>query len=142
MIESADEFARVCTSDDPAERERAAWEAAGEGVWLEVIRRFPELRYWVAHNRTVDGEVLGRLADDADPQVRARVAMCRRLSPALQRRLAVDDDPGVRERLAWNARATCSTLAALAGDDFGAVAERARERLAAGECVEDGDRAT
>ncbi|MBB5839629.1 hypothetical protein [Kribbella italica] len=73
MIESADEFVRLRTSDDPAEFRRAAHEPAGVDTWLEVIDRFPEMRVWVAHNKTVPLAVLELLRHDADERVQRMV---------------------------------------------------------------------
>ena len=135
MIESADEFRRLRESDDPEEYRRAAHEPAPLEVWHAVMARFPKLREWVAHNKTVPAEVLAQLADDADPRVRATVATKRKLAPELQLRLASDPDESVRERLAWNARATRAALECLAADSWAVVAAHARARLAAGEYV-------
>ena len=135
MIESADEFSRLRESDDPAESHRAAHEAAPLELWRDVIARFPHLRKWVAHNKTVPQEILAELAADPDPHVRLVVAAKRKLAPDLQLRLAVDADAGVRERLAYNARATRAALERLADDPWRKVANRARARLAAGDYV-------
>ncbi|MBL9148356.1 MAG: HEAT repeat domain-containing protein [Phycisphaerae bacterium] len=135
MIESAEEFRRLRESDDPDEYRRAACDSAPPAVWRDVLARFPELREWVAHNRTVPHEVLTELASDPDPRVRWMVAAKRKLAAELQLRLAVDSDEGVRQRIAWNARATRAALERLAGDSWIVVAEHARARLAAGEYV-------
>lgn len=135
MIESADEFRRLRESDDPGEYRRAAHDSAPSEVWRDVIARFPELREWVAHNKTVPHEVLAELASDPDPRVRWTVAAKRKLGPELQLRLAADPDEGVRQRIAWNARATRAALERLADDPWAVVAEHARARLAGGEYV-------
>lgn len=135
MIESADEFARLRWSDDPAEYGRAADEPAPLEVWRDVIARFPELRKWVAHNKTVPHEMLAELATDPDASVRFFVAEKRKLAPELQILLATDPDDGVRARIAYNAKATRAALERLAEDPWHTIAERARERLAAGRYV-------
>jgi hypothetical protein len=73
MIESADEFLRLRTSEDPAEYNRAAAEAATEQTWLDAIERFPEMRFWVAQNETVPLSVLEILRHDSDERVRHMV---------------------------------------------------------------------
>ena len=135
MIESADEFRRLRESEQSDEYERAAREPAPLHVWRDVVARFPELRAWVAHNKTVPHEILAELAGDPDARVRATVAAKRKLTPEVQLQLAADPDDGVRNRLAWNARATRAVLERLAADPWAAVAERARARLSAGEYV-------
>ena len=99
MLKSAEEFRRLRVSTDPAEYRRAGHESAPLEVWLEVIRRYPDLRAWVAHNKTVPVEILAILSDDPDPHVRSFVAMKQKLPEDLQLKLARDPDDGVRDRL-------------------------------------------
>lgn len=73
MIDSADDFVRLRTSDDPADYNRAATEEAAENTWLDVIERFPEMRFWVAQNKTVPLSVLEVLRHDPDENVRHMV---------------------------------------------------------------------
>ena len=133
MIQSADEFRLLRTSDDLDEQRRAAHDEAPVAIWREIIARFPELRWWVAQNKTVPDEILAELASDADPRVRSMVAMKRKLGPELQLRLTADADESVRRQLASNARATRAALERLAVDPVAAIAEQARSRLAVGE---------
>lgn len=73
VIDSAEEFVRLRTSDDPAEYDRAARDEASEGTWREVIERFPDMRFWVAQNKTVPLSVLEVLRHDPDENVRHMV---------------------------------------------------------------------
>src|SRR5262245_28059084 len=107
MILTAEEFARLRYSDDPAEYNRAAHEEAPLEVWLAVIERYPDLREWVAHNKSVPLSILERLATDPDDKVRWTVATKRKLSHELQALLARDPDPTVRQRIACKAK--CAT---------------------------------
>jgi hypothetical protein len=43
-------------------------------VWLGVIRDYPDMRFWVAQNKTVPVSILGVLAADDDQRVRSMVA--------------------------------------------------------------------
>jgi hypothetical protein len=129
MIESAEEFVRLRTSEDPAEYRRAAVEPAPEPVWLEVVERYPEMRSWVAHNKTVPPSVLERLAGDPDPQVRRVVARKRKLDPALMARLADDPDDGVRHGVVCNASCPAEILRHMVKDRWSTVAHAARSRL-------------
>lgn len=116
MIESVEEFIRLRISEDPAEYRRAAHEPASMEVWSALIEDHPEMRFWVAQNKTIPLSILDRLARDPDPRVRSMVASKRKLSPELQLLLASDPDYSVRDRLLYNAK----------------VEERALEKLAAG----------
>jgi hypothetical protein len=129
VITTAEEFVRLRESDQPDEYQRAAHEEAPAEVWQDVISRYPHMRRWVAHNKTVPIEVLEILAKDSDPAVRSTVAMKRKLTAALQWLLAADPDEGVRERLANNAKATREALKTIAEGVSGPAAETAARRL-------------
>jgi hypothetical protein len=73
MIDSADEFRRLRVSENPEEFHRAAHDEAPVEVWLEVIRRWPDMRFWVAQNKTVPLSVLKVLVNDPDWKVRDMV---------------------------------------------------------------------
>ncbi len=57
MIESPEEFVRLRTSKDPDQYRRAAHETAPPEVWLAIIEKFPEMRQWVAHNKTILADI-------------------------------------------------------------------------------------
>jgi hypothetical protein len=128
-IESVDESTRLRLSDDPAEYHRAAHEDAPLAVWNEIVEARPDLRTWVAHNKTVPMEVLERLARDAAPEVRCAVASKRKLSSELFETLAQDVDASVRHLIACNAKTPRVLLDQLAADPESFVAETARTRL-------------
>jgi hypothetical protein len=73
VIESAEEFMRLRTSDDPSEYARAAHDEATVETWREVVERFPEMRFWVAQNKTVPLVILEELRSDPDERVRSMV---------------------------------------------------------------------
>ena len=130
MIQSAEEFVRLRTSDDPDEYTRAAREEATEAVWLDVIARFPEMRSWVAHNKTVPHSILRILSDDPDFIVRVSVAEKRKAEPDILDKLVHDPNEGVRARVACNAKAPLWVLEKLTHDPVRRIAETARERIA------------
>jgi hypothetical protein len=129
MISTAEEFIRLRTSEKPQEYLRAASEPAEVSVWLEIIDRYPEMRTWVAQNKTVPPEILNALARDADPAVRLVVAMKNKLSEDLFFLLAKDIDDGVRQRISYNKNAPRSVLEMLARDTNELVSEPASARL-------------
>jgi hypothetical protein len=73
VIESAEEFVRLWTSEDPSEYARAAHDEATVETWRDVIERFTEMRFWVAQNKTVPLVILEELRSDPDEQVRSMV---------------------------------------------------------------------
>jgi hypothetical protein len=131
MITSADEFRRLRTSSKPEEQARAASEEAPEGVWREVIQTDPEMRPWVAQNKTVPLIILRMLASDEDQRVRNMVAMKRKLDAELFALLATDEDAAVRHTIACNRSAPREVLTRLSKDEEQFVARAATERLLA-----------
>jgi hypothetical protein len=116
MIESAEQFRSLRESEQSDEYSRASHDEAPLEVWLEIIDRMPDMRFWVAQNKTVPISVLESLADDTDPRVRDMVARKRKLPESLQIKLATDSDPIVRCTLARNAKLAPRALAILAVD--------------------------
>jgi hypothetical protein len=129
MIRSAEEFVRLRQSELHEEYSRAADEDAPISVWRDVIARFPAMKEWVAHNKTVPLEILEVLATDEDARVRCVVATKRKLSTSLFERLAADSDETVRERLVWNRKTPSTIIERLTSDPSGSVREAAYMRL-------------
>jgi hypothetical protein len=129
VIATAAEFVRLRTSEDPSEYGRAAHEEAADAVWLEVIRDFPEMRTWVAHNKTVPLSILEILSRDPSAAVRSAVADKRKLTTELRQVLSRDSDAGVRARVAHNAKCEREILEALAHDEEVIVRSAAAEKL-------------
>jgi hypothetical protein len=129
MISSAEEFVELRRSERQEEYLRAAQESAPREVWLEVIRCFPDMRFWVAQNKTVPVEVLAVLAHDPDSRVRSMVAMKNKLTDDLFMLLATDQDDSVRASLAHNKKVPSEILERLSRDQSQVVSAAARERL-------------
>ena len=103
--------------EDPNEYHRAAHDEAPVEVWLDVVARMPDMRFWVTQNKTVPVEVLEQLADDPDSRVRDIVARKRKLPETLQIKLAADTELLVRSALANNANVTSRVLSMLRNDE-------------------------
>ena len=129
MIESASEFVRLRLSENREEYSRAANDAAPVEVWTEVIAAHPDMREWVAHNKTVPISILELLAADANPSVRQAVATKRKLTRQLFEALTRDPDDSVRARIAHNAKVPADLLQKLCSDAVPHVAEAARSRV-------------
>jgi hypothetical protein len=129
MIGSAAEFIRLRTSTVKAEYDRAADEPAPLDVWWELVRDHPEMKPWVAHNKTVPLEILVALAADESADVRGAVARKRKLSPELFERLAKDSEPSVRHAIANNANTPREALELLVDDPWEEVATTAKGRI-------------
>jgi hypothetical protein len=129
MITSPEEFIRLRLSEDPALYQRAATDEAPVSVWMELVAHHPDMRSWVAHNKSVPIEVLQILSKDADPDVRCVVAGKRKLTRELFEILAVDPDEGVRQRVAYNKSAPADILERLSADMIPLVADAARKQL-------------
>ena len=134
MIKSAEEFMRLRLSEKPDEYLRAAWEEAPLAVWVEVIEQYPEMRFWVAHNKTVPSGVLEILADDPCWRVRHMVASKNKLPEHIQLKLAKDDDSSVRQRVVYNKKVSLSALKILEQDIDEEIKKHALTRIAAFKC--------
>lgn len=117
MIQSAEEFVTLRTSVGSAEYDRAATEQASIETWTDVIIRFPEMRTWVAHNKTVPLEILKVLATDSNRLVRTSVAEKRKLDRELFETLSRDSDELVRQTIARNKKTPAEIIARLVRDD-------------------------
>lgn len=129
MIESADEFIRLRTSDAKDEYDRAAHDEAPVDVWWELVHKHPDMKVWVVHNKTVPHEILDALSTDTDAAVRSAIARKRKASPELLERLARDPDESVRHAVAFNAKAPEHVLEILLDDAWEPVAAAAKQRL-------------
>ena len=129
MIQSAEEFINLRESDISEDQFRASNEEAPLEVWLEVMTKFPKMRSWVAHNKTVPIKILERLAVDESIDVRAVVASKRKIPKHLQLLLAKDSCDSVREQLAYNAKCDAQILEQLANDPVTFVRTAAAKRL-------------
>jgi hypothetical protein len=69
---------------------------------VDVIRRFSEMKVWVARKNTVPPEIPLVLAGDLDSNVRAAVTMKNKLPKELFTVLAGDADDFVRQGIAYN----------------------------------------
>lgn len=116
MINSAEEFILLRKSETRDEYIQAASEDASDLVWIDVISRFPEMREWVAYNKTVPLNILEILARDENESVRAAVAMKRKLSPELFDLLSRDSSEEVRHRIACNKKSPIYILKTLTND--------------------------
>jgi hypothetical protein len=136
VIETAEEFVRLRTSQDPAEYRRAAHDPARIEVWLDVIARYPEMKSWVVNNKTVPIEILRLLADDNDPSIRRDVLRKNKvlgrngIDRPLVEKFSRDPDEVVRADVAGNRDTPRDIVERLAEDPSSWVHIRARERLA------------
>ena len=130
MIHSAEQFVALRSSAEIADYQQAATEQATFETWADVIARFPEMRTWVAHNKTVPLEILRILSKDADRVVRGSVADKRKLDHELFESLSRDPDETVRQRIAYNKRTPADIIERLTSDESPFVrdaASRARQ---------------
>ena len=129
QIASAEDFVRLRTSEDPDEYRVAANGIASDEVWLDVISRYPEMKEWVAHNKTVPLVILEKLLADADPGVRSVVATKRKLADAMFEKLASDPEVSVRLALSYNAKLPSRLIEQLKRDPESAVREALNSRV-------------
>ena len=128
MITSAEEFVALRSSSIKSEYDRAATEEAPISVWRDVIKKYPEYRRWVSHNKSVPLEILEELCQ-FDSTVRQFVAAKRKLSPAMLEVLSRDESYVVRIAVAANKKAPIAVLERLLNDESKHVSRAARYNL-------------
>lgn len=125
-INSADEFKSLCeASDDTTLFSRTATDE----IWLDILRKYPELSICVAGNKTLSETLIDQLSTDKNPDVRWRIAMKRRLTLTIFNRLANDPDSTVRHRIACNPKTPRELLLQLTLDSDALVLDAASKRV-------------
>ena len=104
MIKSPEEFRKLRLSDNLEEQSRSVLEPAELQTWFKVIEKYPDLKKWVAHNKTIQIEVLEHLAKDKDVGVRCVVARKRKINHQIFDSLKADKDETVRHALICNTK--------------------------------------
>lgn len=100
-------------------------------VWQVLIRHFPDLRYWAAHQPHCPEAIIRALAAGADWRSRFRVAERRDLPTDLFEVLARDRDEAIRRAISCNQKAPLSLVEVLSHDPVESVARVARSHLEA-----------
>jgi hypothetical protein len=128
-IQSAAEFISLRNSQAIEEYTRAAHDDASLDVWWQIIEEHPEMRFWVAYNKTIPLEVLQVLAGDEDARVRGMVARKRKLDSGTLERLATDDNDAVRASVARHRKTPVEVLLWMLNDRWHEVRDTAKARL-------------
>lgn len=128
MINSAEEFIALRSSDLKSEYDRAAMEEVPISVWREIIIKYPNYRRWVSHNKPVPLEILEELCI-FDSTTRQSVARKRKLSLAMFELLSKDVSDVVRVAIAANRKTPIAILEQLLTDKDEDVASVARLNL-------------
>ena len=102
MISSAEEFKKLRTSKSVEEQRLSTLESADIKVWYDVIQKFPDLKEWVIHNKTIQIEILEYLATDEDQKIRYAIAKKRKINKKIFDLLKTDSDETVRHALISN----------------------------------------
>ncbi|MFB7429629.1 hypothetical protein ACFC0K_40900 [Streptomyces hydrogenans] len=128
-IKTAADFVRLVESDDPEERQLAAWDDAPLPVWKSVIENYPDMRFWVAHNRTTPAEILRTLAGDSDWRVRHRIASRASCPGEILEMLSRDSHDSVASAVAGHPRTPVAAIQHLADHPWNQVREKAIRQL-------------
>ncbi|MDG2390721.1 MAG: hypothetical protein P8M30_15540 [Planctomycetaceae bacterium] len=129
MINSADEFVRLRQSEDPDEYHRAAWEEADVDVWREVMRAYPDMLEWVAHNKSIPEVIIRELYRLGDKKVNDTLARKRKTPLDILEEFAHSSDESLRLSVARHPKAPRSVLMMLQSDDWVEVRKVVNERL-------------
>ncbi len=80
MIQSAEQFVFLRSSNDIHLYQQAANDSATEEIWHDVIKKYPDMKVWVVRNKTIPLSILEILSHDEDVNIRHAVGMKRRCS--------------------------------------------------------------
>ncbi|HEY1013063.1 MAG TPA: HEAT repeat domain-containing protein [Herpetosiphonaceae bacterium] len=128
-LASAAEFVRLRSSAEIGGYLRAAHAPASEAIWEEIIATWPEMRFWVAQNKTVPLAILKVLMHDPDRRVRSMVADKRKADAAILTHLAQDADSGVRMSVARHRKTPPAVLEQLRDDSWADIRAVVAARL-------------
>lgn len=117
MINSPEEFIKLRNSNIPAEYNRAKIEDASIDVWFDLIQSYPDMRVWVARNKTIPREIIVYLSKDSDPIVRHTICSKYPLDTDIYLLFSQDPDEGIRSRLTFNKKLTLSILKEMSEND-------------------------
>ena len=129
MINSAEEFKRLRTSDDLKEQRISALESADIEVWYEVINKFPDLKCWVIHNITIQIEILEYLVNDSDERVRSEIARKRKINEKIFNILKNDSSISVRSALIWNTKLSIEKKKEIKVDDSEWLSDELNDKI-------------
>jgi hypothetical protein len=129
MIESAERFKALSSSQDEMDVNRSLFDSASLDVWMEIINCDAARHLDVAQNRTIPDEIKRMLVEKGNPTVRSMIAEKRKLPPDLFFVLSRDSDSLVRQKIAANAKTPPEILQHLLQDVDGNVARVARYRV-------------
>lgn len=129
MITSAEEFYQLRTSENQEEYLRAVWDEASIEVWREVIRRYPDMHFWVTQNKSVPNEILEELIENPEWRVRHMIASKNKISETIQKKLAIDKEVFVRSALVRNKKIRLNVLLMLLDDEDEEIRNKAKIRI-------------
>lgn len=129
MITSANEFTDLRESNDRNEQFRASHDEADIEVWLAIIEKYPQLKTWVIHNKTIQIEILEILSKDPNPDVRSAVARKRKINENIKRQLSNDENEDVRFALLSNRKLSTDELKVIKIDDSVWLQQKLSERI-------------
>jgi hypothetical protein len=117
MIKNSAEFISLRSSEIPDEYNRAATEEAPLDVWMDIIENYPDMKVWVARNRSIPKEIIDVLSRDINPIVRDAISSKYPLDFDIYLLLSKDPDNGIRARLTYNKKIPTSILKEIAEND-------------------------
>lgn len=129
MITSADEFIKLRTSELIEDQHRATHDHAELAIWNEIIDKYPEYKEWVIHNKTIQVEILEKLAADPNPKVRIAVARKRKINAKIFDLLSADKSEEVRYALISDTNLSVGQLQKIKVDDSGWLTDQRNAKL-------------
>jgi len=129
MIGSVEEFVSLRASGDAGDFRRIKQEEAPLGVWYDIVENHPDMRFWVAFNRTIPAEVMRILACDPDWRVRDKVASRKDTPGDILELLSGDLHEAVLSSVAGNSGTPVAALRDLSRHPWSQIREKSLRQL-------------
>ena len=129
MINSSEEFNRLCMSQLEEDVGRSMQDSAAPEIWEEILEKFPQRIIDVAQNRTIQESIMYAIVGSGNETAKSIIAEKRRLPLELFSVLGRDASEVVRRKIAANQKTPIETLEGLAKDLILDVAQVAQYNL-------------
>lgn len=108
---------------------QAARADLASNTWLQIMRDFPDMHFWIAQNKKVPIDILELLSTSPDPKARAMVVGKRKVTPEILARMKNDPYDPVRQTIAGHPKTPIEVVRFLSNDPVQVVRDVAVERL-------------
>lgn len=130
MISNTNEFLYLAESDNKSDNKRIINEELSSKLISEMIKKYPERKSWLIHNKFIPVKILEELATDDNDDVRFTIAMKKKCNRVTYEKLLKDKNYSVRLAVLRNKKLTIDLLEKISNDMNDEIHEDAKKILA------------